>query len=170
MNYHSFNPVESPPSYSSIILPTCQSIDYRIMRTTDSGMNIFNYIDVHGSNIAILNAMECFASEKNADCFERLALRLSQFREFPYFLYNNVTSGNTYHYDLRKGEKNCLGKTIRTENYVAPQKGEVALVYGNKVREIGNCPLMQLGYISAHTPGLHEAIQTKIQLETKLLL
>lgn len=170
MYFYSFNPTESPPRYSSVILPTCDRLDYCVFRTIDTGMYIFNNIDVRCQGLTVVNAMECYASEKNANHFLRMTLRLALFRQLPYFLYNDITDGNTYLYDLRNDVKKNLGKTVRTEAYTERQDSEAVLIYGEKVREVGNVPLMHLGAtIEKRTPGIHEALRTKSDLEAKLL-
>ena len=99
-----------------------------------------------------------------------MALRLALFRQLPYFLYNDITDGSTYLYDLRNGVKKNLGKTIRTETYTDRQEDEAVLIYGGKAREVGNVHLMYLGaIIEKRTPGIHEALRTKSDLEEKLL-
>ena len=170
MYFYSFNPTESPPCYSSVILPTCDRLDYCVFRAIDTGMDIFNNIDVRCQGLTAVNAMECYASEKNANHFLCMALRLALFRQLPYFLYNDITDGNTYLYDLRNGVKKNLGKTVRTETYTERQDSEAVLIYGEKAREVGNVPLMHLGAtIEKRTPGIHEALRTKSDLEEKLL-
>lgn len=77
MYFYSFNPTESPPRYSSVILPTCDSLDYCVFRAIDTGMYIFNNIDVRCQGLQVVNAMECYASEKNANHFLRMTLRLA---------------------------------------------------------------------------------------------
>ena len=171
MYFYSFNPTESPPHYSSVILPTCDRLDYCDFRILDTGMYIFNNIDVRCQGLTVVNAMECYASEKNANHFLRMTLRLALFRQLPYFLYNDITDGSTYLYDLRNGVKKDLGKTVRTETDTDRQDGEAVLIYGRKACEIGHVPLMYLGaIIEKRTPGIHEALRTKSDLEAKLLL
>lgn len=170
MYYFDFDPVKSPPRYSSVILPTCDMLDCCDFRILDTGMYIFNNIDVRGQGLTVVNAMECYASEKNANHFLCMALRLALFRQLPYFLYNDITDGSTYLYDLRNGVKKNLGKTIRTETYTDRQEDEAVLIYGGKAREVGNVHLMYLGaIIEKRTPGIHEALRTKSDLEEKLL-
>lgn len=170
MYFYSFNPTESPPRYSSVILPTCDRLEYCVFRAIDTGMYIFNNIDVRCQGLTVVNTMECYASEKNANHFLRITLRLALFRQLPYFLYNDITDGYTYLYDLRNGVKKNLGKTVRTETYADRHDGEAFLIYGEKNREVGNVPLMHLGAtIEKRTPGIHEALRTKSDLEEKLL-
>lgn len=170
MYFYSFNPAESPPRYSSVILPTCDRLEYCVFRAIDTGMYIFNNIDVRCQGLTVVNTMECYASEKNANHFLCMALRLALFRQLPYFLYNDIKDGNAYLYDLRNGVKKNLGKTVRTETYTNRRDGEAALIYGGRTREVGNVPLMYLGAtIEKRTPGIREALRTKSDLEEKIL-
>ncbi len=148
------------------MLPTCARADYLRLKTFDCGMDVMNNASFCSDRLRMIHGMEVFLTEGREQYLLQMATRFSLYSELKYFLYN-APDGKTNLVNPSSEEQKVLGETLRGSDFrMVP--GKAPVLYEENTREVGHVPLMLLGHILAHTPGLRECRRFDIPIEAAI--
>ena len=114
----------------------------------------------------MIHGMEVFLTEGREQHLLQMATRFSLYSDLKYFLYN-ASDGKTYLVNPSSEERKALGDTLRGSGFQGVP-GKASVLYEENTREVGHVPLMLLGHILAHTPGLRECWRFDIPIEAAI--
>ena len=114
----------------------------------------------------MIHGMEVFLTEGREQHLLQMATRFSLYSDLKYFLYN-ASDGKTYLVNPSSEERKALGDTLRGSGFQGVP-GKASVLYEENTREVGHVPLMLLGHILAHTPGLRDCWRFDIPIEAAI--
>ena len=170
-NFYSFPGVEDPPTYSSVILPSCNEGDAQLIRTFDPAFIIIHHVAVFSKEKCIgLDVMQVFSyyswKQKPDHIFLNSMCRFAQFREYPGIIFISHSEGVAYQVNPISREKVRIGNVAyRDQEQKICSDNDFTIFYGNNAREIGHYPLMMLGHLLATKPGLAECRDSRVPME-----